>query len=127
MKAAGLSAGSLKRAVICHNAARLGSMAAKVAQMDDVNELQEQLNVNVVSAIALNSVFLRIFHDVSSRTVVSFTAPSANTPRPSFGLTAMCKAARHLTFSILALEEPQVKVRRIFLQILISSSSILLF
>ena len=66
------------RAIIVHNAARLGSMEQRAAAMEDAHELQTQLNVNVVSAMVLNSVFLRVYAAVPCKRVVNMTAPSAS-------------------------------------------------
>lgn len=109
---------SFQKAVIIHNAARLGSMTTKVAEMNDVKEMQVQLNVNVVSMLSLNSIFLEIFKPVACKVVVNLTAPSANVPRVSFGMTAMCKAARQIDLSILALEEKSVRVCGVLYSIL---------
>jgi sepiapterin reductase len=97
-------------AVIIHNAAALGDMGRRIIHMNDTQELREQLDVNVVSMLTLNSVFLKLAQDVPEKIVINMTAPSASKARKSFGLTAMCKSSRQILLSILALEEPHIRV-----------------
>lgn len=101
---------SFQRAIIVHNAARLGSMQTKIIDMNDPAELQLQLNINVVSMLVINSIFHEVFQQVKSKIILNMTAPSATKPNISFGMTSLCKAPRQLTLSILAKESPEIKV-----------------
>jgi hypothetical protein len=49
----------------------------KVADMADVALLRNLLDVNVVSMLVLNSLFLRKYKSASNKQVVNLTAPSA--------------------------------------------------
>jgi sepiapterin reductase len=97
-------------AVIIHNAAQLGDMKRKVEDMRNVQELQEQLNINLVSLLVLNSVWLSLVKHARKKVVVNMTAGSATTARPSLGLTTMVKSSRQLTLTVLAREAPDVQV-----------------
>ena len=83
---------------------------AKIFRMAAGQELYDQLNINLVSMITLNTAFLDVFRSVKKRTILNMTAKSATIPRPSFGMTSMAKASRQLLLSILAKEEPDVRV-----------------
>jgi len=96
--------------LIVHNAAQLGEMSKKVAELNDPKELQEQFNINVASMLVLNSVWLSKVQSVKSKFVVNMTAPSATNARPCFGMTSMVKSSRQITLSILSKENPDVKV-----------------
>jgi len=96
--------------LVVHNAAQLGDLSRKVIDMENVNELQEQLNINLVSMLVLNSVWLNLVKDAKKKLVVNMSAGSATTARPSLGLTGMVKSARHMTLSVLAKETPEVQV-----------------
>lgn len=97
-------------AIIVHNAAQLGSMSRKVVEMNNPKELQEQLNVNLVSMLVLNSVWLAKVQKVKSKFVVNMTAPSATNARPCFGMTSLVKSSRQISLTILSKESPDVKV-----------------
>ena len=74
-------------------------------------ELNQLLNINLVSVITLNSAFLEVFKNVSKRTVVNLTGPSAMKARQCFGMTSMTTSSKQLLLSILALDEKNVKVQ----------------
>lgn len=96
--------------LIVHNAAQLGDLSRKVIEMKNVQELQDQLNINVVSMLVLNSVWLDLVKNAKKKLVVNMSAGSATTPRPSLGLTGMVKSSRFMTLSVLAKETPDVQV-----------------
>jgi len=97
-------------AVIIHNAAALGDMGRRIVEMNDTQELREQLDVNLVSMLTLNSVFLKVTQNVPEKVVINMTAPSATKARKCFGMTSMVKSSRQILLSILALEEPHLRV-----------------
>jgi sepiapterin reductase len=97
-------------ALIVHNAAQLGDMSRKVEDMRNVQELQDQLNINVVSVLVMNSIWLSLVKNAHKKIVVNMTAGSATTARPSLGLTSMVKSSRQLTLTVLAKESPDVQV-----------------
>jgi sepiapterin reductase len=96
--------------LVVHNAAQLGDLSRKVVDMKNVNELQEQLNINLVSMLVLNSVWLELVKNSKKKFVVNMSAGSASTARPSLGLTSMVKSSRYMTLSVLAKETPDVHV-----------------
>jgi sepiapterin reductase len=97
-------------ALVVHNAAQIGDLTRKVIDMKNVQELQEQLNINLVSMLTVNAVWLDLVKNVKRKLVVNMSAGSATTARPSLGLTTMVKSSRRLTLSVLAAETPDVKV-----------------
>jgi len=96
--------------LIVHNAAQLGSMGKKVAEMKNAKELQEQLNINLVSMLVLNSVWLQEVAEIPNKFVVNMTAPSATNARPCFGMTSLVKSSRQISLSILSKENENVRV-----------------
>jgi len=97
-------------ALVVHNAAQIGDLTRKVTDMRNVQELHDQLNINLVSMLVLNSVWLGLVKDVKKKLVVNMTAGSATTARPSLGLTSMVKSSRQLTLGVLAKETLDVQV-----------------
>jgi sepiapterin reductase len=96
--------------LIVHNAAQLGSMGKKVIEMKDPKELQEQLNINLVSMLVLNSIWLQIVAKIPNKFVVNMTAPSATNARPCFGMTSLVKSSRQISLTILSKENTDVHV-----------------
>jgi len=96
--------------LIVHNAAQLGDLSRKVVEMKNVQELQDQLNINLVSMLVLNSIWLELVKNAKKKLVVNMSAGSATTARPSLGLTSMVKSSRLMTLSVLAKETPEVQV-----------------
>lgn len=109
-QAMGNDLSTYKSSLIVHNAAQLGSMGRKVIEMKDPKELQEQLNVNLVAMLVLNSVWLDLVGKVPKKYVVNMTAPSATNARPCFGMTSLVKSSRQISLTILSKENPEVKV-----------------
>jgi len=97
-------------ALVVHNAAQIGDLSKKVIDFNNVQELQDQLNINLVSMLALNSVWLELVKNAKKKLVVNMTAGSATTARPSLGLTGMVKSSRQMTLSVLAKESLDVQV-----------------
>jgi sepiapterin reductase len=106
----GADLSSYKSSLIVHNAAQLGSMGKKVIEMRDPKELQEQININLVAMLVLNSVWLDLVAKIPKKFVVNMTAPSATNARPCFGMTSMVKSGRQISLTILSKESPDVKV-----------------
>jgi len=106
----GSKVGSFDVALVVHNAAQIGDLSKKVADFRNVQELQDQININLVSMLVLNSVWLGLVKDAKKKLVVNMTAGSATTPRPSLGLTTMVKSSRQLTLGVLAKETLDVQV-----------------
>jgi len=106
----GTKVGNYDVTLIVHNAAQLGDMGRKVEDMRNVQELQDQLNINLVSLLVLNSVWLGLVKNAKKKLVVNMTAGSATKARASLGLTTMVKSSRQLTLSVLAAEAPDVQV-----------------
>jgi len=101
--------GAFKRAIIIHNAARMGDMGKRVSEWMVAKELQEQLNVNVVSCFILNSLFLAKYKAAQMKFCVDL-GPSAVRGVSSFGMVTLVKPARKHTFDVLAAEDKDVKV-----------------
>jgi len=106
-----LKSAKYETAILVHNAAVLGDMGHKVAHFGyHLHEVQESLNVNLLSLLALNSAFLDVFKGIHKKKIVNLTAPSATNANPSFGYTSISKSAKLIALNILAKEEPSVKV-----------------
>lgn len=108
--AVGTDVSSFQSAIIVHNAFQLGNLTKYVSDLKDPVELQEQLNINVVSPLVLNAIWLEIVKPVKNKIVVNVSAPSATKALPSFGLTAIGKSPVYLALSVLAKEHPEIKV-----------------
>jgi sepiapterin reductase len=110
LKEAPTSIDQYEVALIVHNAAALGDLSKKVIDFKDPKELQEQLNINLVSLLVLNSVWLELVQHVSKKFVVNMSAGSSKNAVPSLGLTTMVKSSRQMTLMVLAKESLDVNV-----------------
>uniref|UniRef100_A0A914E7X5 Uncharacterized protein n=1 Tax=Acrobeloides nanus TaxID=290746 RepID=A0A914E7X5_9BILA len=72
--------------------------------------LQEALNINVLSTVAITTAFFEAFGQASHKVVVNMTAHSADNAYPSYGYNSICKSAKKMALNILAKERDDIKV-----------------
>lgn len=109
-QAVGSDISAYHSAIIVHNAFQLGNLTKYAVDLKDPAELQESLNINVVSPLVINAIWLEVVKAVPKKVVVNVSAPSATKALPSFALTALGKSPVYLVLSILAKENPDIKV-----------------
>lgn len=85
---------------------------SKFSSFSDLNEVNSYLSLNVSSALALTAGMLEVFPSRPGRrwSVVNISSLFAAQPLPNWVLYCTAKAARKMMFSVLADEEPNVKV-----------------
>uniref|UniRef100_A0A914WVQ5 Uncharacterized protein n=1 Tax=Plectus sambesii TaxID=2011161 RepID=A0A914WVQ5_9BILA len=106
-----LKSSKYEQAILVHNAAVLGNMSHKVSQFGNhLDIVQESLNINLLSLLAVNTAFFDVFKGIQKKRIVNMTAPSASNANPSFGYTSIAKSAKQIALNILAKEESGVKV-----------------
>ena len=96
--------------IVFHNAGTTG----EVKQTTDLCSFQEwrkHFDLNLFSAAALNSVFVRKIRPIAPQlVVVNITSLCGRTPFKNLAMYGASKAAREMLFKVLALEEPNVVV-----------------
>lgn len=92
-------------------AASLGEIS-KFSSFTSLERLNAYLSLNVSSAVALTAGLLQVFpHQPGLQwIVVNISSTFALNPIQKWGLYSTAKVARKMMFSILAKEEPSVKV-----------------
>jgi len=107
----GSKARDFDHALLVHNAASPGNITLSVAQMEDIEPLQEYFDCNIVSMILLTSQFVKVFSDESKqRSIVQITSIAATVPFSKMSLYCAGKAARDMLMQNLALENPSISV-----------------
>ncbi|KAI5637811.1 short chain dehydrogenase domain-containing protein [Phthorimaea operculella] len=108
---AGKDVTDFSKAVIFHNVGSLGNLSIDTARMEDVEELKEYYDLNVFQVIALNTQFLKIFHEMEDRVViVNITSLCAIKPMGGMAYYCSGKAAREMYFKVLAEEKKQIRI-----------------
>lgn len=93
-----------------HNAAHIGSLK-ETAKLTDLSCWRDYYDLNLFSAVLLNSVFIEKIRPVASRlTVINITSIVGTVPNPNMSMYGSGKAARDLFFKVLAVENPEVTV-----------------
>nr|AAC60296.1 sepiapterin reductase [Takifugu rubripes] len=97
--------------LLINNAGSLGDIS-KFSSFSDLNEVNSYLSLNVRSALALNAGMLRVFPSRPGLrwSVVNISSLFAVQALPNWALYCTAKADRKMMFSVLADEEPNVKV-----------------
>ncbi len=95
-----------QHSILVHNAGSLGiEKKLKVAEMEDLDELQSYFNLNVFSMMILTTQFFKIFNDSSKqRSIIQITSLAAINPCNTWGLYCTGKAARDMLMKIVAQE-----------------------
>ncbi|XP_036607367.1 sepiapterin reductase-like [Trichosurus vulpecula] len=102
----------LQRLLLINNAGSLGDVSKNVVDFADPAEVNDYWALNVTSTLCLTSGVLRAFPPSPGlkRTVVNISSLCAVKPFKSWSLYCAGKAARNMMFSVLAEEEPSVRV-----------------
>ncbi|XP_073323373.1 sepiapterin reductase b [Pagrus major] len=97
--------------LLINNAASLGDIS-QVASFTDLDVVNSYMSLNVSSALALTAGILQVFPCKPGLrwTVVNLSSVFAIQALASWVLYCTAKAARKMMFSVLAAEEPNVKV-----------------
>ena len=98
--------------VIVHNVGSVGDVSEGTSQMSDIAKWQNYFALNVTSVASLNSQFLKVFPDGSTkwRSIINVTSLAAIKPIKSMGYYCAGKAAREMFFKVLAEENPTLDV-----------------
>ncbi len=78
--------GPFEAAIIFHNAGSLGDNSKKASEFFDSAEIRRYLDVNVVSMILLNNVFLKQTQNIQCRSVINITSLLAVQGVPSYAI-----------------------------------------
>lgn len=93
-----------------HNVGTLGDTSKWVRDIDSYEELQHFYTMNVFAPTILNNVLLKVVPHTIQRFIVNITSKAALHPFKSFGFYGPSRAAREMTFRILAEENEDVLV-----------------
>lgn len=98
--------------ILVNNAASLGDVSRYTKGFTDMAEVDSYLSLNVSSSLCLTARVLQAFPQRPGlrRTVINVTSLCALQPFPSWVLYCTGKAAREMTFRVLAEEEPDIRV-----------------
>ncbi|XP_789849.2 sepiapterin reductase [Strongylocentrotus purpuratus] len=109
-----VSPDEFQRFLLIHNAASMWDVSRYAGQSttSDLRSLQDFCMLNITSALLLTSHYLKTFpqRNGASRTIVNISSLAALVPFPGCSVYCMGKAARHMLFRTIALEEPDVRV-----------------
>ncbi|XP_030572826.1 sepiapterin reductase [Drosophila novamexicana] len=97
-----------ERAIVVHNAGTLGDTSQHARELADTKILEQYYHINLFSALALNSEFMRVFAGIP-KLVVNLSTLAALEPFSSMAYYCTVKAAREMYFRVLALEEPSTE------------------
>lgn len=93
--------------VLVHNAGSLGNQGTKVADFDDMQEMQDYYRLNVFSVMILNSVIVKkVGERIKNKLVINISSLAALQPFETWGSYCSGKAARDSLFKVMAVEEP---------------------
>ncbi|XP_071946845.1 sepiapterin reductase-like [Antedon mediterranea] len=101
-----------KHAILINNAGTLGDVSKKMHEIHDDQQLQKYYFENITSAHMLTGNFITVFQKLPEirKTVVQISSLAAIEPIPTWSMYCTAKAARDMLFSVLAKEEPTVRV-----------------
>ncbi|XP_018576556.1 sepiapterin reductase [Anoplophora glabripennis] len=96
--------------LIFHNAGHVGTLK-QTADLTDLTTWHEYYDLNLFSAVLLNSVFVKQIRPIAPQlVVVNITSLCGRSPTLNLSMYGSGKAARELFFKVLALEEPKIIV-----------------
>lgn len=106
------STGDIDHLILINNAASLGDVSRFTTGFTDLAEVDSYLSLNISSPLCLTARVLRAFPRRAGlkRTVVNVSSLCALQPFRSWVLYCTGKAARDMTFKVLAEEESDVRV-----------------
>ncbi|XP_076020172.1 sepiapterin reductase-like [Genypterus blacodes] len=102
----------MEHLILINNAASLGDVSRFAKSFTDMSEVNAYLSFNVSSALCLTSSVLQAVPQCHGqrRTVVNISSLCALEPFPSWVLYCTGKAARDMMFSVIAKEEPNLRI-----------------
>ncbi|XP_044759496.1 sepiapterin reductase [Coccinella septempunctata] len=101
---------NLKYSIFIHNAGTIGSLL-KTLDLNDVELWRKHFDLNLLSAISLNSKFVTKTKTLAEKlVVVNITSLCGRVPFVNMSMYGSCKAARELFFRVFALEEQDILV-----------------
>ncbi|XP_068915562.1 sepiapterin reductase-like [Tenebrio molitor] len=96
--------------IIFHNAGTTGDVK-QTTDLTSYRAWREHFDLNLFSAAALNSVFIRKVRPIAPQlVVVNITSMCGRVPFKNLAMYCSSKASRELFFKVLALEEPNIIV-----------------
>lgn len=99
------------KSLIFHNVGSIGNLSVETIAMEDVEEMRQYYDLNVFKVIALNTQFLKLFHEIEDRVIiVNITSLCAIKPMGGMAYYCSGKAAREMYFKVLAEEKRHIKV-----------------
>ncbi|TRZ03161.1 hypothetical protein DNTS_014550 [Danionella cerebrum] len=104
--------GDIEHLLLINNAGSLGDISRSALSFSDPDEVNRYLALNVSSALSLTAGVFSVDRRRLSlrRTVVNISSLCARRPFKSWTLYCAGKAARDMMFSVLAQEEPEMRV-----------------
>lgn len=100
----------LEYSVIIHNAGTIGTLKKSV-DLDDVELWRKYYDLNMISAVSLNSKFMNKTKSLAKKlVVVNISSLCGRAPFVNMSMYGSCKAARELFFKVLATEETNITV-----------------
>ncbi|XP_072110920.1 sepiapterin reductase-like [Mobula birostris] len=104
--------GAPDRLLLVNNAGSLGDISKSVVDFTKPAEVSSYMDFNFTSATCLTALLLKAFprRENFRRTVINISSLCAIQPFKSWSLYCAGKAAREMVFSVLAAEEPDVRV-----------------
>lgn len=99
-------ASDFDHSILVHNAGSLGmEKKLKVAEMEDLSEMQSYFGLNVFSMVILTTQFFKHFSDAKKqRSIVQITSLAGVQPCKSWGLYCAGKATRDMLMQLVAIE-----------------------
>ena len=94
--------------VLVHNAGSLGNQGTKIADFDDIQEMQNYYRLNVFSVMLLNSIVSKKVSGLRNmrKLIINISSLAALQPFETWGSYCSGKAARDSLFKVMAVEEP---------------------
>ncbi|CAG9812784.1 unnamed protein product [Phaedon cochleariae] len=100
----------IRLGMIVHNAGLTGTVK-RTTDLTDLVTWREQFDLNLFSAVMLNSLFIKHIRPIAPQlVVVNITSLCGRAPFANLAMYGSGKAAREIFFKVLALEEPHIVV-----------------
>lgn len=106
LKSTSKCAEDFDHSILVHNAGSLGiERKLKVAEMEDLTELQNYFSLNVFSMVILTTQFFKVFNNSEKqRSMIQITSLAAIQPCKTWGLYCTGKATRDMLMKMVAHE-----------------------
>ncbi|XP_045477667.1 sepiapterin reductase-like isoform X1 [Harmonia axyridis] len=101
---------NLDYSIFIHNAGTIGCLK-KTVDLNDVELWRKYYDLNLISAISLNSKFISKTKGLAKKLfIVNITSLCGRVPFVNMSMYGSCKAARELFFKVLAVEESNLTI-----------------